>query len=205
MSERRELRIVKTPGSMSLPKNIKRQYQVFAEQSAGRGSPVVTFNLDQPELRGVTEVKRSEASALTLTSQQMTGSGRWQLTDKAGETLAEISGQGLLSQGWVLSCRDAASEFELVNPQGLARQIAKTMLQGETEGLVLKKGDDPIGWLTKQHRSAGGGVLAGLKRFVEGRDWVLKLDDQSVGADLEIAFLTCALVAVVALEFSSPD
>ncbi|WP_422376132.1 hypothetical protein [Roseibium sp.] len=205
MAEGRELRFVKTPGGMPLPENFKRQYRVFQGQSAENLAPVATFNLEEPHLRGVTEVRRAATDILTLTALQVSGAGRWQLTDEVGEILAEISGRGVLSQGWALSSRGEEPEFELVNPQGLTKQVITTMLEGETEGLVLKKSGNPIGSLTKQHRSMGGGVLAGLKRFVEGRDWVLKLDDQPVGANRELALMSFSLVAIVSLEFSSPD
>ena len=101
-------------------------------------------------------------------------------------------------------------DFVLADPKSLAKQIARTMLDGETEGLLLTVADQPAGTLTKQHRSSGGGLLSGLKRFVQGRDWVFKPEQaamSTIGSERGglAALSGLALVAIVSLEFNSPD
>lgn len=204
MSTSKCLRFVKTPGSMPLPAGFKRQYRVLPD-AAEDGPSLATFNLDQPQLFGRTECSEIASGDLSLLWEKAVGSVSWKLVRDGAETLAEISARGVLSQGWIMTFRGGPEEFELVNPQGLAKQIVTTMLDGETEGLILMQAGAPIGSLSKQHRSKGGGVFSGLKRFVVGRDWVLSFDRELSDPDLQNACLAFALVAIVSLEHSSPD
>ena len=199
------LRFVKTPGSVTLPKGFRRQYQVFDGDVSPDKVPRVTFNLDQPQLRGTTEIMSGALGNLVLRCDKVVGAGLWHLEAKSGERLAEVSGKGVLSQGWHMSLQGGRSTFDLINPDSLAKQMVTTMLDGETDGLVLMQGEGLFGRLAKRHRTSGGGVFSGLKRFVEGRDWVLEFERSPQDAKAEISFLALALVAIVSLEFSSPD
>jgi hypothetical protein len=85
------------------------------------------------------------------------------------------------------------------------------MLDGQTEGLVLTREGKAAGSLVKQHRSYGGGLLSGLKRFVQGLDWVLDMRQVSeVGEGMagprgRVILAVFALVALVNLDLSAPD
>jgi len=205
MSKGLRLRFVRTPGSMPLPDGFKRQYRVFAGEATSGDAPEATFNIAEPHLRCRTEVEIGDLGNCILSCEQTTGAGLWQLVRDTGEPLAQITGHGVLSQGWRLCCSPGNETFELVDPKSLAKQMLTTMMDGETDGLVLLQGEDRAGSLSKQHRSQGGGVLSGLKRFVEGRDWVLQLEERPAQADRLPQLMALSLVALVALEMSAPD
>lgn len=202
------LRFVKTPGSLPLPDGVSRQYQVFA--GAAAGEPEVSFDLDTPHMRGTTWVRTQAAGDLVLSCLEKIGGGRWALQSVQGETLAEISGKGVLTQSWHLSFPGTGPVLELADPESFAERVVRTMLDGEIEGLVLTSNREPVGGLSKQHRSTGGGFLSGMKRFVQGRDWVLDLqrpamDVVNISTGHRLALLALSLSAIVSLEFSSPD
>jgi len=208
MGEGTALRFVKTPGSLQLPDGISRQYQVFP--GAASGEPDVSFDLDKPHMRGTTWVRTPETNGLVLSCLEKTGGGRWILETAQGITLAEISGKGVLSQSWNLSLGGQGPVFELSDPKSFAEQVVRTMLDGDTEGLVLSSDQEPVGGLSKQHRSSGGGFLSGVKRFVQGCDWVLDLrgratDVASASQGHRIALMALSLAAIVSLEVSASE
>ncbi|MCK7612078.1 hypothetical protein [Roseibium sediminicola] len=208
MGKGTRLRFVKTPGSLPLPDGVSRQYQVFAGSAAGE--PELSFDLDKPHMRGTTWVRSPVVNGLVLSCLEKVGGGRWALQTVQGDTVAEIAGKGVLTQSWHLSFPGSGPVLELADPKSFAKQVVRTMLDGETEGLVLTLNQDPVGGLAKQHRSSGGGFLSGMKRFVQGRDWVLDLqrpamDVASISTGHRIALLALSLSAIVSLEFSSPD
>lgn len=210
MSADLSLRFVKTPGSVTLPDGVSRQYQVFSGNLADGGAPDVTFDLDQPHMRGLTQVRCGPERRLILACRQKTGAGRWELLTETDEKLAEIAGTGTLTQGWKLSLGSSATAIELVDPQSFGRQIIRTMLDGDADALLLTLVGVPAGSLCKRHRSGGGGVLKGLKRFVQGRDWVLTVEGSALNAVTAengdwTALAACALTAIVSLELSKSD
>jgi len=208
MGKETALRFVKTPGSLPLPEGVGRQYQVFA--GAASGEPEARFDLDKPHMRGTILVRTAAENGLVLSCHEKSGGGRWALHAAQGDILAEIAGKGVLSQSWHLSFPGSGPVLELADPKSFAGQVVRTVLDGETEGLVLTLNGDPVGRLTKQHRPSGGGILSGMKRFVQGRDWVLELQRPAMevadmSPDRLIALQALSLAAIVSLEFSSPD
>lgn len=203
-------RFVKTPGSQPLPDGVSRRYAVFAREASLAGAPELVFDLDKPHMRGITWIRTPASDALVLSCQEKSGGGRWQLQSEQGERLADIAGQGVLSPNWALKLDGEDPVFELSDPRSFARQTVETMLEGDTDNLVLSCEEQAVGELSKQHRSVGGGLVSGIRRFVQGRDWVLELQQAALSRvqeapETRIAVQALALAAIVALEFGSPD
>ncbi len=196
---------------MPLQDGVSRQFRLFPDGAPSGEDPEATFDLDQPQIRGVTRVRCRSGELLELICRKKTGAGRWELLTDAGFSLAEVTGHGALSQGWRLSITGSAGTFELVNPESFGQQVIRTMLDGQTEGLVLTQKGEAVGSLVKRYRSSGGGLLSGLKRFVQGRDWVLdmrqvsEVPESMAGPRGRVILAAFALVALVNLDLSAPD
>ncbi|MHA7772549.1 hypothetical protein [Roseibium sp. M-1] len=213
MSDGLFFRFVKTPGNISLPAGISRQYQVFQGAGAPEGDAAFVFDLEASHMRGLTHVRQRSGKAGRLVCQSNAGGGSWTLVTAEGESLARLSGPGLLASSWKLERTDAGADLELRDPAGLGKQIVRTMLNGDTEGLALLQDGVPIGAISRRHREeakGGGGLFAGLKRFVVGRDWVLSLAGADTPSDLvtgdgALALAAFSMTAIVGLELSSAD
>jgi hypothetical protein len=207
------LRFVKTPGSVQLPAGISRQYQVYRGDRLPEGAPDLVFDLDSAHMRGLTLVRQISGEVSRLECQSRTGAGRWDLVATDGCTLAQISGPGLFAGGWKLDFPGKEPGLELRDPASLGKQIVRSMLNGDTEGLVLLLDGEPQGSITRRHRDepkGGGGFFTSLKRFVAGRDWVLELNGaemapQFMERDGVLVLAAFALAAIVSLEMSSSD
>jgi|GEM_PF-6943214 len=205
------LRFVKTPGSVQLPEGISRQYRVFRGEDALLGEPEVVFDLDKAHMRGLTKIRQKSGEADRLDCRSKVGASSWNLLTAEGRNIARISGPGLLASGWKLELAGVDTGLELRDPVGIGKEIARTMLNGDTEGLALTMAGVPLGAVTRQHRDGSqgsGGFLSGLKRFITGRDWVLELKGKDVPHQLAsgdglVALASFTLAAIVSLEMSS--
>lgn len=214
MDKLHSLRFVKTPGSMELPSGVARQFKVFAGDESLDDVPGLVFDLDKVHMRGLTRVHIGRELLWTLDCQAKTGAGIWDLKTDAGSSVGRISGRGSLKQGWKLEMPEGGATFELVSPVSIAKQAVRTMLGGDTDAMVLLKDGDLAGTLTRKHRDQApdkkAGLLAGLKRFVTGRDWVLESQDLDFGHGIAnkerlSALAALGLVAIVSLALSTAD
>jgi hypothetical protein len=208
------LRFVKTPGSIPLPPGVSRQFKVFSGEESLKGAPAMTFDLDKPHMRGVTSIHLEAGPGWSLECTARAGTGSWDLKSETGVSIGRISGRGSLRKGWKLELPGGGADYELADPDSVARQTVRTMLGGDTEAMVLLESGELAGTLTRKHRDQSqgrkAGLLAGLKRFVTGRDWVLDIQQQNGGRELAdretlIALASLGLVAIVNLDLSTAD
>jgi hypothetical protein len=208
------LRFVKTPGSISLLPGVARQFKVFSGDHSLEGTPAIVFELDKAHMRGVTCIHLRERPDWSLECTAKAGTGSWDLISDAGVRTGHIAGRGSLKQGWKLELPRSGAHYELADPDSIARQTVRTMLGGDTDALVLLENGNLAGTLSRKHRDQSNGkragLLAGLKRFVTGRDWVLDVQQQNdqlelAGTDHLVALACLGLVSVVNLDLSTAD
>ncbi|WP_040440086.1 hypothetical protein [Roseibium aggregatum] len=208
------MRFVKTPGSIPLPPGVSRQFKVFSGEESLDGAPAMTFDLDKAHMRGVTSIHLEAGPDWSLGRTAKVGTGSWDLTSETGVCIGRVLGRGSLKKGWKLELPGGGVDYELADPDSVARQTVRAMLGGDTEALVLLENGVLAGTLTRKHRDQSqgkkAGLLAGLKRFVTGRDWVLDIQQQNGGRELAgretlIALASLGLVAIVNLDLSTAD